>query len=104
MRNVLVEALLHFGEFLFEFSDALLLAVDPFGAKLLALFLQFLTLLGHLIAQAIEFIAAAMQVGDEFGRFVSFRSEQRASVFDDGIREAKAASDGDSAGPARHAN
>src|SRR5580704_9721858 len=47
VRNVLVETLLHFGEFLLKVSDALLLTVDPFGTKRLAFLFEFLALVSH---------------------------------------------------------
>ena len=103
-RDVFVEALLHFGELRFELLDALLLALYPFGAEFLAFFFEGVALGGHLLAQAIEFIAAAVEIGDEVGGFARFGSEEFARALDDLRRKAEALGDGDAARSAGDAN
>ena len=80
--DVFVEALLHLGELFFELLDAALLALDPFGAEFLAFVFERLAFGVHLLLRAVEFVAAAMQIGDQVGGFARFGSEQRASALD----------------------
>ena len=84
-RNVFVKVLLHFRELRFEFFDAFLLALDPFGAQLFAFCFERVALGGHLLLQAVEFVAAAVQICDEVGGFARFRRQQFAGALDDGF-------------------
>ena len=67
------EALLHFREITFELRDALLLPVHPFGTQFRALFFQRVALGGHLQSHLVQFIAAAMEIGDQIRGFMRFR-------------------------------
>ena len=51
-----------------------------------------------MLLRAIEFVAAAVQVGDEIGGFSRFGSEELAGAFDEVGWKAEALRDGDAAG------
>ena len=91
-------------KFVFELLDAELLALDPLGAQLFSFVFERLALGVHLLLRAIEFVAAAMEIGDQIGGFARFGSEERAGALDEIVRKAEALRDGDAAGAAGNAN
>jgi hypothetical protein len=103
-RDVFLEALLHFAKLSFEFPNTLLLALDPLGAQFLALFFERMPLGGHLLSQAVQFVPAAMQIGDEVRRFARLRRQQCARAFDNVFGDGEALGDGYAARAARHAH
>ena len=66
---VFVEAFLHLRELFFEVLDPTLLALDPVGAQFFAFFFERVTFGGHLLLHAVDFVATAMEVGDQVGGF-----------------------------------
>ena len=84
-RDVFIKAPLHLCKLRFEFFDALLLAFHPLRPQFLAFLFQGMPLRRHLLLQAAEFVAAAVQIGDEVCGFARFRGQQRAGAFNDAL-------------------
>ena len=104
VRDVFIKALLHLRELRFQLLDALVLSFHPFRAQFLSFLFERMPLGGHLLLHAVQFIAAAMQIGDEVGGFARFWSQQHARAFDDSLGDSQPLRDGNTAGTARHAH
>ena len=74
-----------FGDALFEFGDALALALDPLFAQRAAFLLEAPRLLGQVALHLLDGVTAAMQIGDESGGFARFGRDQGAGALDNGF-------------------
>ena len=91
-------------ELVFEFLQARSLPVGPLGLQALFFFGEFLRGARGFALQRLEFVAAAMQVGDQRGGFVRFGRKLRARAVDHLRGQPEAARDVDAARSAGHAD
>ena len=93
LGDLLLVQLHGFGEIAFEIGDAAALSLDPFGAELLALAIEFARLRRGVALSLLEIVAHAMEIGDELCGFARRRFEHGAGALDHFVRQAEALGD-----------
>src|SRR5712692_240816 len=92
------------GEPLFELLQPLALPLDPFGLQFLPFGFKLFHLLGGLPLDLFQFIAAAVEIGDQCCGFPGFGGEFRLGSLHHRLGQAEAPGDFDAAREARHAD